>query len=151
MNSKLFKRFVIDYYGDLPKILENLDKWKKKYKPSYIEQMILFNPKKPFESLFDFSEVDATSGNNRKTKFHNVKINKMNNKNTENTEKTIYFVDEEFPPCKVDQYTIDLSKEIKTNPLFSNTELDKDKLKTVIFGFNDNYRHLTKNNSLIIF
>ena len=25
MNSKLFKRFVIDYYGDLPKILENLD------------------------------------------------------------------------------------------------------------------------------
>ena len=25
MNSKLFKKFVIDYYGDLPKILENLD------------------------------------------------------------------------------------------------------------------------------
>ena len=25
------------------------------------------------------------------------------------------------------------------------------KLKTVIFGFNDNYRRLTKNNSLIIF
>ena len=120
---------------DHKEILENLDKWKTKYKPSYIEQMILFNPKKPFESLFDFSEVDATNGNNRKTKFHNVKINKMNNKNTENTEKTIYFVDEEFPPCKVDQYTIDLSKEIKTNPLFSNTELDKDKLKTVIFHY----------------
>lgn len=25
MNTKLFKRFVIDYYGNLPKILENMD------------------------------------------------------------------------------------------------------------------------------
>ena len=118
---------------DHKEIFKNLDKWKRKYKPSFIEQMILFNPHKPYESLFDFYEPEPQAPT-KKTKFHTPKTTKINTDN-EMSKKMIYFIDETFPPCQVEKYTIDLSKEIKTNSKFSTTELDKDKIKTVVFHY----------------
>jgi hypothetical protein len=98
------KSFVIKEHSE---ILENLNFWKQ-FKPSQIEQLLLFgkNENNTYESLFFLNEQNSQNSNssysNNEETQNQINQNKSiltNNINIENTDKKIYFVDETFPPC----------------------------------------------------
>ena len=125
-------------------INENLKFWKK-FKPSQIEQLITFgkNSSNTYESLFFPSKHNSQNSlsylqndDNQNQIFQNKMLNNNNNNNSnsnnnniENIDRKISFVDETFPPLQTDFITLDLSKEIKTNPKLNLTETKNEKKK----------------------
>ena len=63
--------------------------------------------------------------------------NQDNNENSNNSpaNKTLFFVDESFPPCQEKYRIIDLNEEISTNKKVSSTEQNKDKKKEIVFHY----------------
>ena len=146
--------------NDHREIKEMLCKWKK-YKPSYIEYLLMFNESDSYKDIFKFNDKETLNNNNnnnnhhqvgRKTKYITPLLEYNNNDNNDirflndrnekmykdiqgNNEHKPFFVDESFPPCQIEQHIIDLSKEIKTNPDLSNTESENEKKKTIIFHY----------------
>ena len=57
------------------------------------------------------------------------------NNNNNNANKTLFFVDESFPPCQENYRIIDLTEEISTNKKVASTEQDKDKKKEIVFHY----------------
>ena len=134
------KSFVIKEHSE---ILENLNFWKQ-FKPSQIEQLLLFgkNENNTYESLFFLNEQNSQNSNssysNNEETQNQINQNKSiltNNINIENPDKKIYFVDETFPPCKIEYITLDLSKEIKTNPKLHFTEPENEKKKKIVYHY----------------
>ncbi len=137
-------------------IEENLKFWKK-FKPSQIEQLITFgkNNTNTYETLFFPSKHNSQNSisyfqnddnqnqiiqnkiiNNNNTINNNNNTNNNNNNNNnniENIDRKICFVDETFPPLQTDFITLDLSKEIKTNPKLNLTEPKNEKKKRYSF------------------
>ena len=131
-------------------INENLKFWKK-FKPSQIEQLITFgkNSSNTYESLFFPSKHNSQNSlsylqndDNQNQIFQNKMLNNNNNNNSnsnnnniENIDRKISFVDETFPPLQTDFITLDLSKEIKTNPKLNLTETKNEKKKNIVFHY----------------
>ena len=138
--------------NDHREIKDMLCKWKK-YKPSYVECLLMFNESDSYKDIFKFNDKETPFNNtnhqgNKKTKNvnssvdYNSDIRFLNEKNEKmykdiqaTNEHKPFFVDESFPPCQIEQHVIDLSKEIKTNPDLGNTESENDKKKTIIFHY----------------
>lgn len=64
-------------------------------------------------------------------------INQENNENNNNANmnKTLFFVDQSFPPCQEKNRIIDLTEEISTKEKVSSTEQNKDKKKQIVFHY----------------
>ena len=138
------KIFVVDDHQEIEDILE---KWKK-YKPSQIEQLLLFvkNKNLSYENLFNFYDNDNNniiisennsnfSEENENSVLSNSNNNNINNNNNNNNIKKIFYVDQIFPPCQTESITIDLNEEITTNPKLNNTENSKEKKKIIIYHY----------------
>ena len=79
--------------------------------------------------------LNININNNNINNYNQYYNNQENNENSINVplNKTIFFVDESFPPCQENYRIIDLNKEISTNEKFSSTEQNKDKKKKQYF------------------
>ena len=82
--------------------------------------------------------------NNQQANINNINNNyyynnQENNENINNNNlqgnKTLFFVDESFPPCKEEYRIIDLNEQISTNKKLSPTEHNEDKKKEIVFHY----------------
>ena len=149
------KVFVVEDHREIEEIYE---KWKK-YNPSHIQQLMLFvknkNPDLRYENLFNFDENNnnnnflSENNSNFSEENENSVLSNSNNNNNNNAKK-IFYVDQIFPPCQIENITIDLSDEIITNPKFISTENPKEKKKVIIYHYRSiesifpNIKHIIK-------
>ena len=66
--------------------------------------------------------------------YYNNQENNENNNNLQGN-KSLFFVDESFPPCQEEYRIIDLNEQISTNKQMAPTEQNQDKKKEIVFHY----------------
>ena len=83
------------------------------------------------------SLVNMNMSSNNVNMNNNYLNNQENNENNSNANKnkTLFFVDQSFPPCQEKNRIIDLTEEISTKEKVSSTEQNRDKKKQIVFHY----------------